>query len=94
MELFLEATLDSLTQTAISNFTQKHLDKRETEGDSRIDVAKSTWDSKHKYYEAIFYAKSSLNNAINSSLCANLSAFLTPSILIFNATNKSLKSIF
>lgn len=59
MELFLEATLDSLTQTAISNFTQKHLDKRETEGDSRIDVAKSTWDSKHKYYEAIFYAKSS-----------------------------------
>lgn len=59
MELLFEATLDSLTQTAISNFTQKHLDKRENEGDSRIDVAKSTWNSKQKYYEAIFYAKSS-----------------------------------
>lgn len=59
MDLLLEATLDTLTQSAVSKLTQKHLDKRENEGDSRIDVAKSTWNSRSNYYEAIFYAKSS-----------------------------------
>ena len=62
MELLLEATLDTLTQTAVSNLTQKHLNKRETEGESRIDVAKSTWYQNKNFYEAIFYAKSSFGS--------------------------------
>lgn len=62
MELLLEATLDTLTQTAISNLTKKHLDKREEKGDSRIDLASATWHTGKDFLELVFYAKSSFGS--------------------------------
>lgn len=62
MRLFLEATLDTLTQSAISNFTKKHLNKRETEGESQIDLASATWHTRKDFLELVFYAKSSFGD--------------------------------
>lgn len=62
MKLLLEATLDILTQTAISNLTKKHLDKRETKGDSEINLASATWHTKKDFLELVFYAKSSFGD--------------------------------
>lgn len=59
LELLCEATIDQLTTTAVSNFTQKQLDKREKEGNSRIEVAKSTWYADKDFYEITFFAESS-----------------------------------
>jgi hypothetical protein len=93
MELILEATLDTLTQTAVSNLTKKHLNKRETEGESRIDVAKSTWNTNKNFYEAVFYAKSSFGSTqyISASNIGNNTpnGYYTVVIRFYNCNSQS-----
>lgn len=59
MTLFLEATIDSLTQNGVSGLTKKHLGLRYDEGDSEISVGKSTLFQSKNFYEAVFFANSS-----------------------------------
>jgi hypothetical protein len=57
MELFLEATIDSLSLNAVSGLTQKHLDKR-YQNDFNIDLAQAAYYRKQDFLEMIFFANS------------------------------------
>lgn len=57
MELFLEATIDSLSLNAVSGLTQKHLDKR-YQNDFNIDLAQAAYYTKQDFLEMIFFANS------------------------------------
>lgn len=57
MELFLEATIDSLATSAVSGLTQKHLDKR-YQNDFNIDLAQAAYYKKQDFLEMIFFANS------------------------------------
>ena len=61
MQLFLEATIDSLTTSAVSGLTQKHLDKR-YENDFNIDLAQAAYYRKEDFLELIFFADSTFGN--------------------------------
>lgn len=56
---FLEATLDSLKQGGISGETQKALDKRYSEGDSKIALGQAKYFTKKNFLELVFFANSS-----------------------------------
>lgn len=57
MELFLEATIDSISLNAVSGLTQKHLDKR-YQNDFNIDLAQAAYYKKKDFLEMIFFANS------------------------------------
>lgn len=57
MKLFLEATIDSLATTGVSNLTQKHLNIR-YENDFNIDLAAATYYKRKDFLELIFFANS------------------------------------
>ena len=48
MELFLEATIDSISLNAVSGLTQKHLDKR-YQNDFNIDLAQAAYYKKKDF---------------------------------------------
>lgn len=57
MQLFLEATIDSLKSTAVSGLTQHHLDKR-YQNDFNIDLAQASYHRRDDFLELIFFANS------------------------------------
>lgn len=57
MQLFLEATIDSLKSTAVSGLTQRHLDKR-YQNDFNIDLAQASYHRRDDFLELIFFANS------------------------------------
>lgn len=57
MELFLEATIDSLRTTAVSGLTQKHLDTR-YQNDFNIDLGYANYFKNQDFLELIFFANS------------------------------------
>ena len=61
MELFLEATIDSLKNTVVSGLTQYNLDIR-YQNDFYIDLGEATYNSKENYLELIFFANSTFGD--------------------------------
>ena len=57
MELFLEATIDSLAGNSVSGLTQHHLDLR-YQNDFNIDLGQAAYYRKQDFLELIFFANS------------------------------------
>ena len=57
MQLFLEATIDSLRGNSVSGITQRSLDQR-YQNDFNIDLAQASYHRKEDFLELIFFANS------------------------------------
>lgn len=57
MQLFLEATIDSLAGNSVSGLTQHHLDLR-YQNDFNIDLGQAAYYKKQDFLELIFFANS------------------------------------
>lgn len=57
MQLFLEATIDSLANNSVSGLTQHHLDLR-YQNDFNIDLGQAAYYKKQDFLELIFFANS------------------------------------
>lgn len=61
MQLFLEATIDSLKTSAVSGLTQHHLDKR-YQNDFNIDLGQASYHRRDDFLELIFFANSTFGD--------------------------------
>lgn len=59
---FLEANIDYLSQTAVSNLTKKWYDLRMSEGEIDIRLNNVTYNTKNNFLELVFFAKSTYGN--------------------------------
>ena len=59
---FLEANIDYLSQTAVSDLTKKWYDLRMSEGEIDIRLNSANYNTRNNYLELIFFAKSTYGN--------------------------------
>ena len=59
---FLEANIDYLSQTAVSDLTKKWYDLRMSEGEIDIKLNSANYNTRNNYLELIFFAKSTYGN--------------------------------